>query len=95
MADILILDNSPIASMIVQYWFPDKKVEFKSLKSFLVEDILPFITHYKTRYPESFIICFTNDPTVEVAAQETEIDVCFKPLFDVDKFQNQLRTLIQ
>lgn len=95
MADILILDTSPISSMIIQYWFPDKKIEFKDLKSYSAEDLEPFTTHYKTRFPDSLIFCFTEDPTIELTCQEVDVDVCFKSLFDVDKFQSQLRTLIQ
>lgn len=81
--------------MIVQYWFPDKKVEFKALASYLVEDISPFTTHYKNKFPDSLIFCFTDNPSIESVAQESNIDVCFKPLFDVEKFQSQLKALIQ
>lgn len=80
--------------MIVQYWFPDKKIEYKALTSYMVEDIHPFTSHYKTRFPGSLILCFTDDPTVESVAQDAEVDVCFKPLFNVEKFQSQLKALI-
>ena len=94
MADILTLDYTPISSLIIQYWFPDKKVEFKLLTDHLLEDLDDFATHYKARFPDSFIMCFTNDSAVEALVKNTPVDACFKSLFDVDKFRMQLNSLI-
>jgi hypothetical protein len=94
MANILVLDASPISGMIIQYWFPNKTVEFKSIDFLVLQDIPSFISHYKAKFPNAVIFCFTHDKQIQKVIESTDANVCFEPLFNEFKFKNQIKALL-